>query len=97
MVVTNDFINYPALRTLPALSFIAPASFLRMDAKGSAASPGNAGELPFKIDGMAGWLALIAAIQVAGPFFLIAAGEEEITSSLAGILVASRSAAAGPV
>jgi drug/metabolite transporter (DMT)-like permease len=37
----------------------------------------------------AGWLALVGAIQVAGPFVLIAAGEEEISSSLAGILVAS--------
>ncbi len=59
MTVTNDFINYPALRTLPALSFIAPASFLRMDGKGSTATPGNAGELPFKINGLASWLALI--------------------------------------
>ncbi len=36
-----------------------------------------------------GWLALVGAVQVAGPFLLIAAGEEEISSSLAGILVAS--------
>ena len=34
-------------------------------------------------------LALIAAIQVAAPFLLIAFGEREISSSLAGILVAS--------
>lgn len=33
--------------------------------------------------------ALLGAIQVAGPFLLIAEGEEEISSSLAGILVAS--------
>jgi drug/metabolite transporter (DMT)-like permease len=39
--------------------------------------------------GRAGALALIALIQVAGPFLLIAAGETEITSSLAGILVTS--------
>jgi drug/metabolite transporter (DMT)-like permease len=37
----------------------------------------------------AGWLVLVGAVQVAGPFILISAGEEEITSSLAGILVAS--------
>jgi drug/metabolite transporter (DMT)-like permease len=37
----------------------------------------------------AGWLALVGAVQVAAPFFLISAGEEEISSSLAGILVAS--------
>lgn len=34
-------------------------------------------------------IALLAAIQVAGPFILIAEGQEEITSSLAGTLVAS--------
>jgi drug/metabolite transporter (DMT)-like permease len=36
-----------------------------------------------------GWLVLVGGIQVAGPFILISAGEEEISSSLAGILVAS--------
>ena len=36
-----------------------------------------------------GWLALVGAVQVAGPFVLIGAGEEEISSGLAGILVAS--------
>ena len=41
------------------------------------------------IGGRAGWLALVGAVQVAGPFVLISAGEEEISSSLAGILVAS--------
>jgi drug/metabolite transporter (DMT)-like permease len=34
-------------------------------------------------------LTLLAAIQAAGPFLLIALGEQEISSSLAGILVAS--------
>jgi drug/metabolite transporter (DMT)-like permease len=34
-------------------------------------------------------LALVGAVQVAGPFVLISAGEEEISSALAGILVAS--------
>jgi drug/metabolite transporter (DMT)-like permease len=37
----------------------------------------------------AGWLILVGATQVAGPFILIGAGEEEIASSLAGILVAA--------
>ena len=37
----------------------------------------------------AGWLILVGATQVAGPFMLIGAGEEEIASSLAGILVAA--------
>src|SRR5947199_4373970 len=36
-----------------------------------------------------GTLALVAAVQIAGPFLLIAAGEQSIPSSLAGILVAS--------
>jgi drug/metabolite transporter (DMT)-like permease len=36
-----------------------------------------------------GWLLLVGAVQVAAPFLLISAGEEEISSSLAGILVAS--------
>jgi drug/metabolite transporter (DMT)-like permease len=36
-----------------------------------------------------GLVALLAAIQVAGPFLLISAGERHIASSLAGILVAS--------
>jgi drug/metabolite transporter (DMT)-like permease len=34
-------------------------------------------------------LLIVGAIQVAGPFLLIAAGEQEISSALAGILVAS--------
>jgi drug/metabolite transporter (DMT)-like permease len=34
-------------------------------------------------------LAVLAAVQVAGPFLLISAGEQHIASSLAGILVAS--------
>jgi drug/metabolite transporter (DMT)-like permease len=36
-----------------------------------------------------GWLCLVGVIQVAAPFFLIGAAEEEIDSGLAGILVAS--------
>ncbi|HEY1237001.1 MAG TPA: DMT family transporter [Solirubrobacterales bacterium] len=36
-----------------------------------------------------GWLFLVGAAQVVGPFLLIGAGEEEIASSLAGILVAA--------
>ncbi len=37
----------------------------------------------------AGWVFAIALAQVSAPFVLIAAGEQEISSSLAGILVAS--------
>jgi drug/metabolite transporter (DMT)-like permease len=42
-----------------------------------------------RVRGSLGVLTLIAAMQVAAPFTLIAFGQEEITSSLAGILVAS--------
>jgi drug/metabolite transporter (DMT)-like permease len=46
------------------------------------------GGLP-DLRGMLPVLFLLGAVQVAGPFMLIAAGEEEISSSLAGILVSS--------
>ena len=36
-----------------------------------------------------GWLIVVGIVQVAAPFVLIGLGQEEITSSLAGILVAS--------
>lgn len=36
-----------------------------------------------------GWLALIALVQIVGPFLLITIGEHHVESSLAGILVAS--------
>ena len=39
--------------------------------------------------GLAGPVVLLAAIQVAAPFLLISIGQQEITSSLTGILVAS--------
>jgi drug/metabolite transporter (DMT)-like permease len=53
--------------------------------------------LPFAIKGggmaplwrRAPWLFALGAVQVAGPFLLISAGERHIASSLAGILVAS--------
>jgi drug/metabolite transporter (DMT)-like permease len=41
------------------------------------------------LGGRAGVLTLVGAVQVAAPFLLISAGEEEISSSLAGILVTS--------
>ena len=41
------------------------------------------------VRGLAGPLVLLAAVQVAGPFLLISVGEQEISSSLTGILVAS--------
>src|SRR3954452_119466 len=39
--------------------------------------------------GKAGWLLLISALQITGPFLLITLGEHHVESSLAGILVAS--------
>lgn len=43
-----------------------------------------------RLPGASAWMiVLLAAVQVAVPFLLIAEGEEEISSSLAGILVAS--------
>ena len=39
--------------------------------------------------GRLGWVLVLGAVQVAGPFLLIAAGEQSISSSLAGILVAT--------
>jgi drug/metabolite transporter (DMT)-like permease len=45
------------------------------------------GSLP-GLRGTIGMLVALGAIQVAGPFFLISLGEQEISSALAGILVA---------
>ncbi|MEA2480224.1 MAG: hypothetical protein QOJ07_2146, partial [Thermoleophilaceae bacterium] len=39
--------------------------------------------------GRLGWVAVLALVQVAGPFLLISAGENHISSGLAGVLVAS--------
>jgi drug/metabolite transporter (DMT)-like permease len=36
-----------------------------------------------------GWLVLIAVVQIVGPFLLITAGQHHVTSSMAGILIAS--------
>jgi drug/metabolite transporter (DMT)-like permease len=41
------------------------------------------------IKGRIGTIAILAVVQVAGPFLLIALGEQEISSALAGILVAT--------
>jgi drug/metabolite transporter (DMT)-like permease len=49
---------------------------------------GARGELA-PLRGRLGWIALLGVVQVAGPFLLIAAGEVSISSSLAGILVAT--------
>jgi drug/metabolite transporter (DMT)-like permease len=41
------------------------------------------------VRGRSGTVVLVGAVQVAAPFLLIALGEEEISSALAGILVAT--------
>ncbi|MGH2837541.1 MAG: DMT family transporter [Thermoleophilaceae bacterium] len=63
------------LRTLLAAAVLAPLALARGAFAGLAAR----------------WwpVTVLAAVQVAGPFLLISWGEEEISSSLAGILVAS--------
>src|SRR5216110_2309315 len=41
------------------------------------------------VRGRAGTIAIVGAVQAAGPFLLIGLGEQEISSALAGILVAT--------
>ena len=60
VAITNDFINYPALHVLPALSFMDAAGFLVLRPKGGSASPGNPTELAFKFS------ATTAAVSVIG-------------------------------
>ena len=45
---------------------------------------------------LAGWFLVIGSVQVAVPFVLIGLGEEHISSSLAGILIASRDNSVSP-
>jgi hypothetical protein len=59
MALTDDFINAPTKSVIPNLSFVAPGAFLQFKAKGSAASDGNASELPFRVNANFGFLALI--------------------------------------
>ncbi len=59
MSLTDDFINYPARHIITPLSFMAAGAFVEFEAKGSAATPGNARELPFNIDSSSGSVALL--------------------------------------
>ncbi len=59
--VTDDPINFPARQKFPALSYLGPKSFLRLDAKGSNATPLDAAELAFGIDGTFGSVAILGA------------------------------------
>lgn len=61
MYVTDDFINTPTRHVLPPLSYIGPKGYHVFVAEGNNASPANASELPFSIDGTFGWLALLGA------------------------------------
>ena len=46
-------------QTFPSLSFVGPASFLVLEAKGSDATPGNATEMPFKLSSSFGAIKLL--------------------------------------
>jgi drug/metabolite transporter (DMT)-like permease len=68
----------------------AMVAFLRIALAAAVLAPVAAHQGAFAgLGGRLGTLTLVGAVQVAGPFFLIAAGEEEISSALAGILVSS--------
>ncbi|MGI8604256.1 MAG: lamin tail domain-containing protein [Verrucomicrobiales bacterium] len=58
LIITDDFINYPARHTLPALSFIGPQAFTLFFPKGNAGSVDNPSELPFKLSSFGGWAAI---------------------------------------
>jgi drug/metabolite transporter (DMT)-like permease len=68
----------------------AMVAFIRVALAAAVIAPiaAHRGAMP-GLRGMVGILALVAAIQVAGPFLLIGLGEQEISSALAGILVAT--------
>ncbi len=57
MHITDDITNYPARHTFPPLSFMAPGGFMRLNAKGGAASPGNGTELAFGLNSSYGYIA----------------------------------------
>ena len=57
MHVTDDLGNYPARHTFPTLSFMLPGGFLRLNARGNSASPGNGTELPFSLNADFGYVA----------------------------------------
>jgi len=61
MRLTDDFINYPAKHTLPALSYIGPGGFHVFRAKGAAAAPGDPSELRFGLDSTFEGVALLGA------------------------------------
>jgi drug/metabolite transporter (DMT)-like permease len=82
-----------ALAALVLVALAAARDALAETIKGHQPHPSQSGLRPSARGqstwGKVGVLALLGAVQVAGPFFLIGAGEEEISSSLAGILVTS--------
>ncbi len=61
LAITDDAVNFPRRHVLPPLSFIAGGGFLVFEAKGSAATPTNPTELPFKMDSVQGWLSIAGA------------------------------------
>src|SRR5215211_2570800 len=75
-----------AVRDLsPAMVAFSRIALAAIVLAGFAAMRGELGGM----SGRARTLVLVGAVQIAGPFLLISAGEEEISSSLAGILVTS--------
>ena len=61
LTVSDDAINYPTRHTFPPLSFLNPTGFLRLDAVGANATPGNASELPFRLNSSFGFVHLSGA------------------------------------
>jgi VCBS repeat-containing protein len=58
LAITNESITIPTRHVLPNLSYIGGNGFLLLKAKGSAATPGNAIELPFKLASTDGWASI---------------------------------------
>jgi drug/metabolite transporter (DMT)-like permease len=68
----------------------AMVAFLRVAFAAAAIAPLAVARRAFRgVGGAAAILICVGAVQVAGPFILIALGQQEISSSLAGILVAT--------
>ena len=61
MRVTDDPINYSARHVFPPLSFVPAGGFLRVNARGGDASPGNSTELAFSLNSTFGNIALFGA------------------------------------
>ncbi|MGI8601632.1 MAG: lamin tail domain-containing protein [Verrucomicrobiales bacterium] len=63
--ITDDFINYPTRHTLPALSYIGGRGFAVFSLRGNAASAAQPSDLPFKLNALGGWAAILGNNGVA--------------------------------